>query len=189
MVVAELRPSALRAARRLMSRVESLWCSPQAGQNLKRPGINQARRPPGASRTIRQNSDEFGFGLTIGRLQPKFARTPFFEPRVRIILIPSLKEEFAIDRLRHEKAPAASGSVGIVILVDRHVVDLSLFKARRPHFFERANGVMLLAAPSAKMRGKKAFDQDAWDRKSVRQTLPTSIRHGRAWRKDDRRQR
>jgi len=36
-VVAELRPSALRAARRLISRVESLWCSPQAGQNLNRP--------------------------------------------------------------------------------------------------------------------------------------------------------
>lgn len=44
-VVAELRPSALREASLLMSRAAVVFTSPQAGQKMNRRGRNHARRP------------------------------------------------------------------------------------------------------------------------------------------------
>jgi hypothetical protein len=82
MVVAELPPSALSEVNLLMSHVESVGASPQAGQNFKRRDRNRA---PGAPATrsalaIRLDVDKLRPVVAISRLEAQLAAGRLLEP-------------------------------------------------------------------------------------------------------------
>ena len=109
--------------------------------------MNQARRPPGphepSDRTDKSSARLAGFGL--------------LQPGIGVVIITALEIEPAVDRLRHEEAPATAGPVGIVVLVQRHIVDLALLEAWDAIGVAQHDRVMLLPAVAAEVGCKEAF--------------------------------
>src|SRR5208337_606693 len=96
------------------------------------PGHKPSAASASPSGAVWQHRKQFGFGFSIRCLQSEFAGLRFFEPRFGIIFIPALEGEFAIHGLRHKKAPAIADAIKVFVLVNRDVVDLSLFEAPGP---------------------------------------------------------
>ena len=125
------------------------------GTELEAPGHEPGTPAAWLARAVRANRQEFRAAPPIGGLQPRLAGFGLLQPGIGVVLVAALEIELTIDRLRHQEAPATAGPVGIVVLVQRHVVDLALLEARGAIGVAQHDRVMLLPAVAAEVGRKE----------------------------------
>ena len=126
------------------------------GTELEAPGQEPGTPATWIARAVRMHRQQFRAAPPIGGFQPRLAGSGLLQPGVGVILVAAREVELTVDRLRHEKAPATAGPVGIIVLVQRHVVDLALLKARGAIGVAQCDRVMLLPAVAAEVGSKES---------------------------------